>query len=434
VSQPEIIVEVGLDLSSVGGPFFAFGSSDNPDDPANVQSIFDNGTYRFGGTLFYDVTDRVKNVSISRGRSRELDRFGTGNANLTFNNQDRAFDPFDESSPFYPDIRPRRNVRVSTIANGGSAIQFTGLVEDWNIEYEVSGRADAYASCVDGFVLFGGQQLNFDTMVPQQSGERLNTILNLPEVAWPADLRDIDTGAARFGADVLDQGRETLEYLQLIEASEPGQLFMSKDNKVTYRDRTRAARIGDLTFTDGSVTSLGGTPSSAIPFNAISISYGTELLYNRAVITNVGGDPQTQQNTASIAEYGVVSLELNGLLVDTEEAADALAGFLVRKYADPELRVDTLSVELAGLEGADQFAVLNLELADVVRVEFQPNGVGVPIVRDVQIIGIRHDVRPGSHVVGFQFASTDTAAFVFGGDSDALAFPFSIFDSFPFGL
>jgi hypothetical protein len=434
VSQPDIIVEVGLDLSSVGGPFFAFGFNDDPDDLVNVQSLFDNETYRFGGTLFYDVTDRVKSVSISRGRSRELDRFGTGNANLTFDNQDRAFDPFDESSPFYPDIRPRRNVRVSTVANGGSAVQFTGLVEDWNIEYEISGRAEAYAACVDGFVLFGGQQLNFGTMVPEQSGERLNTILDLPEVAWPVGLRDIDTGAARFGADVLDQGRETLEYLQLIEASEPGQLFMSKDNKVTYRDRTRAARIGDLTFTDGSVTSPGGSPGSAIPFNAISISYGTELLYNRAVITNVGGNPQTQQNASSIAEYGVVSLELNGLLVDTEEAADALAAFLVRKYADPELRVDTLSVELAGLPAGEQLAVLDLELADVVRVEYQPNGVGVPIVRDVQIIGVRHDVRPGSHIVGFQFASTDTAAFVFGGDSDPFAFPFSIIDSSPFGL
>jgi hypothetical protein len=122
------------------------------------------------------------------------------------------------------------------------------------------------------------------------------------------------------------------------------------------------------------------------------------------------------------------------LLVDTEEAADALAAFLVRKYADPELRVDTLSVELAGLPAGEQFAVLDLELADVVRVEYQPNGVGVPIVRDVQIIGVRHDVRPGSHIVGFQFASTDTAAFVFGGDSDPFAFPFSIIDSSPFGL
>jgi hypothetical protein len=434
VSQPEIIVEVGLDLSSVGGPFFTFGFNDDAADPVNVQSIFDNETYRLGGTLFYDVTDRVKSVSISRGRSRELDRFGTGNANLTFDNQDRAFDPFDESSPFYPDIRPRRNLRISTVADGGSAVQFTGLVEDWNIEYEISGRAEAYAACVDGFVLFGGQQLNFGTMIAEQSGERLEKILDLPEVSWPAGLRDIDTGAARFGPDVLDQGRETLEYLQLIEASEPGQLFMSKDNQVTFRDRTRAARIGDLTFTDGSVASPGGLPGSAIPFNAISISYGTELLINRAVITNVGGDPQTQQNASSVAEYGVVSLELNGLLVETEQAADALAGFLVRKYADPELRVDTLSVELAGLPAGEQFAVLDLELADIVRVEYQPQGIGVPIVRDVQIIGVRHDVRPGSHIVGFQFASTDTAAFVFAGDEDPIAFPFSILDSSPFGL
>jgi hypothetical protein len=436
VSQPEIIVEVGLDLSASTSrtfDFFRFGANTDPDDPLNEFSLFD-GNARIGGTLFYDVTDRVKSVSISRGRSRELDRFGTGSANLTFDNQDRAFDPFDTSSPFFPDIRPRRNVRISTVANGGSAVQFTGLVEDWNIEFEVSGRAEAYASCVDGFVLFGGQQLNFGTMIAEQSGERLETILDRPEVSWPVDLRDIDTGAARFGADVLDQGRETLEYLQLIEASEPGQLFMSKDNKVTFRDRTRAARIGDLTFTDGSVASPGGSPGSAIPFNAISISYGTELLYNRAVITNIGGDPQTQENASSIAEYGVVSLELNGLLIESEANADALAAFLVRKYADPELRIDTLSVELAGLGAEDQFEVLDLELADIVRVEYQPQGIGDPIVRDVQIIGIRHDVRPGSHIVGFQFASTDTAAFVFAGDADPNAWPFSILDSSPFGL
>ena len=424
MATPGIVVEVGLDLSSVGGPFFTFGSSTSVAD--NPQSIFDNTTYRFGGTLFYDVTERVKSVTINRGKSRELDRFTTGSANITFTNQDRAFDPFYTSSPYYPDIRPRRNIRISTVVSGSTAVQFTGLVEDWTLDYDVSGQSDAFAACVDGFILFGGQQLLFGTATPETSGVRIGAILDRPEVAWPSGLRDIDTGVQDFGADVIEQGRETLEYLQLVEASEPGQLFMSKDNKVTFRDRSTAATIGTaVIFSDA---------GTAIPYNGITVSYGTELLYNRAVISNVGGTPQVAENDESIAEYGVVSLELNGLLIDTDEDCDALANFIVRKYADPELRFDTLDVQLAGLDATDQATVLGVELADIVRVEYQPNGVGDRIVKDVQVIGIRHDARPASHVVSFQFASTDTAAFVFAGGTSVAEYPFSIFDSSPFGL
>ena len=424
MATPGIVVEVGLDLSSVGGPFFTFGSSTSVAD--NPQSIFDNTTYRFGGTLFYDVTERVKSVTINRGKSRELDRFTTGSANITFTNQDRAFDPFYTSSPYYPDIRPRRNIRISTVVSGSTAVQFTGLVEDWTLDYDVSGQSDAFAACVDGFILFGGQQLLFGTATPETSGVRIGAILDRPEVAWPSGLRDIDTGVQDFGADVIEQGRETLEYLQLVEASEPGQLFMSKDNKVTFRDRSTAATVGTaVIFSDA---------GTAIPYNGITVSYGTELLYNRAVISNLGGTPQVAENDASIAEYGVVSLELNGLLIDTDEDCDALANFIVRKYADPELRFDTLDVQLAGLNATDQATVLGVELADIVRVEYQPNGVGDRIVRDVQVIGIRHDARPASHVVSFQFASTDTAAFVFAGGTSTVEYPFSVFDSSPFGL
>ena len=127
MATPSLLVQIGFDTSSQGGPFFLWGSGTATNTieaiAANPQSIFDNTEYRFGGTLNYDVTDRVRSVSITRGRSRELDRYQTGVANITFNNQDRAFDPFYTSSPYYPDIKPRRNLKISTIIAAATAVK-----------------------------------------------------------------------------------------------------------------------------------------------------------------------------------------------------------------------------------------------------------------------------------------------------------------------
>ncbi len=436
---PSSLVEIGFDTSSQGGPFFLFGSGTETSTPAaiaaNPQSIFDNEEYRLGGDLFYDVTDRVKSYSISRGLSRELDRFVAGGASITFTNQDRAFDPFYESSPYYPDVKPRRNVKISTIVAGSTAVQFTGLVEDWDVKYDVGGLADADASCVDAFILFGGQQLAAHTATSQATGARLNAVLNRTEVGWPAGLRVIDTGAQTLQADVVDQGRDVLEYLQLVAASEPGLLFMSKANQVTFQDRNSGASVGTVVFSDA---------GTAIPYVDISISYGTELLYNRVTITPLGLDPQTSEDTASQNEYGIQSLDLSGLLIQTGAAgtsnAQALADYLVSKYAEPDLRFEQISVELAALGTADQAKVLGLEISDIVQVDFRPNNIGARVSRNVQIIGIRHSVAPDRHAVAFTLASTDLAAFVFAagtvssGTAVAAAYPYSIFDTSPFGL
>jgi hypothetical protein len=427
VSPPDILVELGLDLSSVGGPFFTFGATSNPDD--NPQSQFapngEDDQFRFGGTLFYDITERVTSVTTTRGRSRELDRFTTGGASVEFTNQDRAFDPFYTDSPYYPDVRPRRDIKVSTITSAGTSVQFTGLVEDWSLDYRVNGDASGNAACVDGFILFGGQQLNAHTAIVQTSGERIEAILDRPEVNWPTSLRDIDTGAQVFQADVIEQGRETLEYLQLCEASEPGALFMGKDNTVTFRDRNRAAMPGTVVFTDA---------GTALPYSEITVTYGTELLYNRASIAALNFDSEVSENQVSINEYGVVSIDIAGLLMQDDEDALAYAQYLVNKYAEPELRFDTMTVELAGLDDADQEQVLALDLTDIIRVEYQPNGIGDRIVKDVEILGIRNAIGLASHRITFNLGSTDTAAFVFGGGTAVAEYPYSILDSSPFGL
>lgn len=388
------------------------------------------------GTAYYDVTSYTTSVTISRGLSRELDRFTTGSANLNFTNQTRAFDPFYSSSPFYPNIKPRKNMRISTTVSGSTAVvQFSGLVEDWSLDYAVEGDATASAACVDGFILFGGQQLNAHTAVAQTTGARIGAVLDRTEVGWPAAARSIDTGVQTLQADVVEQGREVLEYLQLVAASEPGLLFMTKDNKVEFRDRNAgAAAPGNVVFSDA---------GTAIPYTDVEVSYGTELLYNRVGITPIGLETQLASNTTSQSEYGVQSLEVNGLLLPlgSQGTADAqaLANWLVKKYGDPDLRFNQIAVELAALGTADQTKVLGLELADIVTIEFQPSRTGTRVSRSVQIIGIRHQIRPKTHTVEFMLASTDTVAFVFGSSSDPIANPVSLFAGgtvagSPFGL
>lgn len=418
-STPDMLVEVGFNVSAAGGPFFTFGSSSGTAD--NPTSLFDNPTFGFGGTLFYDLTDRVSSVTINRGLSRELDRFTTGSAQLEFLNQDRAFDPFYAESPYYPDVKPRRPIRISSIIANSTAVQFTGLIEDWSIDYTVKGDATAGAACVDGFILFGGQQLSAHTATSQLPGARITSILDRAEVNWPDNLRDIDTGNQILQADVVEQGREVLEYLQLVAASEPGLLFMSKENEVVFRDRNTSAAAGTIVFSDA---------GTAIPYTAVSVSYGTELLYNRVTITPLGIEPQTAVATDSQLEYGTQSLDLSGLLIRTgaEGTVDsqAIADFLVGKYAEPDLRFESLGVQLAGLSEADQASVMGIELADIVRVEYQPNGIGDRIVKDVQVIGIRHAIQPDRHAVTLTFASTQTQAFIVGGGTVVAEYPFSI--------
>jgi hypothetical protein len=207
-------------------------------------------------------------------------------------------------------------------------------------------------------------------------------------------------------------------------------------------------------LTSATVRSGGGPPASAlsasitfsdaggttIPYTDITVSYGTELLYNRVSIARLGGTIQTASGLASQNEYGITSLDYNGLLIDTDANSAALASYLVGKYDEPDLRFDTMTVELAALGTADQSRVLGLEIADIVVLEYQPNRIGTRISKNVQIIGIRNDIRPMTHKVTFSLASTDTAAFVWAGGTVtsgtavAAQYPFSIIGTATFGL
>jgi len=377
-------VEIGFDLTdSPIGPFFRLNDS--------VAGRLDNTEYRLGGTIFYDVTDRVKSFQIDRGKPRRFSTFPAGAAGVRFNNHDRAFDPTYPDSPFAGNIIPRREIRITS----GTVIQFTGFIDDWNLTYTVDGNSIADAVAKDVTSFFSKQVLTAGTPTQQDTGARINTVLDDPEVNWASTLRDIETGTVDVGTQEIDSGTNALNYMQKVTETEGGLLFINRDGQVAFRNAVQAPSSTDLvTFGQG----------TGIPYSGIQVVYGAELLYNEVVISNVGGGTATAADLASQGEYGIRNLSITDLLGATDQQSVDLAVKYADLYSDPEYRVERLDIQLHDLEPAEQETVLNLEIGSVCKVEFTPNGIGDPIERFLTVISIKHDVNPEIHVtrLGFQ--------------------------------
>lgn len=389
---PSTTVEIGFDLSALGGPFFILDDA--------VQGVLDNTTYTLGGTLFYDVSDYVLRTDISRGKSRQLDKYTAGNAAITFLNMTRAFDPLNASSPFFGQIIPRRTVRIKT---AGSAV-FYGSIDDWNLSYDISGYSTAGAVVSDGFTYLAQQVLTAHTATSQLSGARIGAVLDRPEVNWPSSLRALDTGGMTLQADIVDDGTNVLDYLQLVNLSEPGSLFMGSDGSIVFKDRTDAPSSSNLViFTDD---------GTGVPFIDVQVVYGSELLYNYIQIQRSNGGTAIASDSDSQNTYGVVALVQSGLLMSNDAGASDLADYLLSKYSEPEYRFESLSVALEDLSSANQASVLGLEIGDIARIKYTPNNTGSQIDKYASIIRIDHDIVPMSHRITFGFETLDYASLV----------------------
>lgn len=200
------------------------------DDP--VAGVLDNTTYTLGGLSYIDMTDYVYSVSIQRGLNRDLDRFNAGTCSITLNNQNRVFDPYNPASPFVGNIKPRRRVRVQTDA----VTQFVGSIDDWNLDYSVSGESTASIAAADDFTLLAQQVLDMSVVPEEYSGARVGRVLSMASIDWPIADRQIDTGKSLLSAGT--PVGNALDYLTQINDSEQGLMFIGKSGDFVFLDRS----------------------------------------------------------------------------------------------------------------------------------------------------------------------------------------------------
>ncbi len=350
---------------------------------------------QFDGVNWNDVTAFIQTISINRGKSRELDRYNSGTASITLNNNQRTFDPTNTASPYYGNITPKKSVRIS--ANG--IVQYLGEIDDWNFEFEPNGNNVAIAVMTDRFRDLANQVISARTNSVELTGARINTILSLPEVNWPLADRAIDAGQQTLGADNIAEGTNALTYLQAVEQSEPGSLFVGKSGNLTFKDRTVAPTTNIPVLADD---------GSGIKYTEMRVVYGTEILYNEVVLENqVTGGTAIANSTTSQSLYGILNLTRDNQLQNNQQDTQDIADYFANKYGNPEYRFESVGIFLNELTATDQNKLLNLELNDVVQIVFTPGNppTGSSISEYAEVIGIEHRVDTPGHTLTLKFAT-----------------------------
>ena len=390
MSTPTIQVLVGFQTTT------GFGQPFQLDDA--VYGKLNTGT--LGGLQYADLTSLVQSISIKRGRNRQLDQFNSGTAQVQFWNESRILDPLNTASIYYPYVLPRTPI---IILAGGISI-YTGVVKDWNVDYSIANKDIMTASCADAFTILANQQLNAVTPSAELTSARINTVLDLPEIAYQG-ARAIGTGSSTLGAYAISQDTNCLNYLQLVNTSEQGYLYISANGTLTFKGRSSVLNpVSQATF---------NTTGTGIPYQSLTNQFGDELLYNYITTQSPAGAKQTASSSTSISLYQAQQYSILNLLNSTTTEVAGIANYLLGKYQNPILRFTGVSTELAALSSANQNTCLSLDLTNVATV-VKTFATGTPTSETQTLIvsGVEHRIRPGSHVINYTFESTDGNAYL----------------------
>jgi hypothetical protein len=365
--------------------------------------VLDNTQYVLDGNLEgVDITEYCQEVSISRGRQDQFAQFNAGQCSITLLNNDRRFDPINTDSPYYDvaagrsGVVPRRKV---TITSGVNHL-FTGKITDIDVVYNFQ-LSEVVITAADDFVLLANTVVEADvTPSVELSGARVDFLLDLPEIDYPLTTRNISAGLATLGAFQIDANTNALTYLQSIATSEQGACFVAANGDLTFTDRLDASfATVAAQFSDAGVD---------IPYTALQVIYGQEFLFNRIQATIQGGTVQVANNATSQTEFGITTLALPDLLLQSDSEALTLANYLVALYANPQYRFDDLGLVTSAMSAPNRDAVNALELQDVVEVtRTYATGSPASVTELYAVERLTHLITAGEHRVTVGLFNTE---------------------------
>jgi hypothetical protein len=348
----------------------------------SVKGVLDNTEYTLGpNTSFADITEFVYDLSYKRGRQKVDDQFGAGTMSFTMRDETGILGPYDTNSPYYdpdndkPGLAPMRQVRLSRSAE----YLFVGYVTAYNYNFALAGPNTVLVSCSDDFYLLAQTQLAAFNPSAETSGERIDTVLALPQVNYTGTT-NIDTGTVNLGHDAaynVDAGTNTLQYITQINQAEQGRVFMSRAGVLTFQPR-----IGNTLSSPVIVFSDNG---SNTPFDTVEIEFDADGVINRAFVEALDGKDAVADDLSSQGTYFIQSISITNSLLHLQGEVDDLADYLLEPEPGP--RFTAVSTNFALLDDTERADAVTVDIGDTITVTKDITGLS-SLTSELSIEGI----------------------------------------------
>jgi len=354
-----------------------------------------------------NITNNVRRISTRHGRDRAFEEYLPGEATIEFYDFTGDWNPANTSSPYFPQVKPMRQIRVTANYQGQDYSIFSGYITSWDYNWADQSVDFAIVTvrAVDGFRLL--QLANIKTVAGAANkdlpGTRINLILNA--IGWPSGQRLIDPGDTLLLNDP-GEFRSALEAIQTIEQSDLGAFFIDHNGKAVYLSRETLSQKAAATayqFDDDGVN---------IQYQDIDINYDETELANSVTLTRRGGQPQTATDTASVAEYFLRSFNRSELMMETNTLAATRANQILNYRKEPRLRIDRFTLDLSS-DTNRIIPGLALEVGDPVIIKKNmANGSDITLRLTVQ--GHTSDITPDRWINTYNTAYPLSTAFILG--------------------
>jgi len=300
-----------------------------------------------------------------------------------------------------------RKVSFGRYNSVGTFIElFKGQIVNYDYNYQLGAQNIISVYCADDFYLLAQTALAEFNVSEQLSSARISAVLDLPEVAYPALSRDIETGTQTLGgaaAYTVPEGTNVKAYFDQIQAAEQGRIFMSRTG-----DLTSQPRVGQTL--SGSVADFHDDGTN-IPYNSLAISYNADLIVNRASIQHLGAtSPEVADDAASQSKYLIQNYSDTSSLLHNDAAALDLANYLL--VGEPEATFNAVQTEYLMLTTAQREALALVDIGDTITITNTITGGEVAQELAVEGIEISVNVNNGHRVTFYTSATVIVYEFI----------------------